>query len=122
MKRFEYGRSVVRKLYKDAICENVGALEKMIQLLRAVNPEMKIYTVIAPRYIETEILDAAGLKQHEDYFQLLIRDMQKKYNFTYLDFKKISDIAFHKHYFFDATHLNYFGALKFTEELKRFLV
>lgn len=114
---FEYDRSTISVIRKETIVENVTAFEKMLKMLYAVNPDIKIYTIIVPKFIETEALDAAGLSSHKGYFNNILADLQSKYNFTHLDFKEISDIALNKSYYFDAAHLNYFGALKLTKEL-----
>lgn len=118
---YEYNRSTLSKLHKETITENVKAFQRMMQILKLINPEIKIYTVVIPKYIEVEALDASGLKAHEKYFYSVINDLQREYKFEHLDFKKISDISSHKNLYFDAAHLNYFGAMRLTDELNRII-
>lgn len=117
IKGYEYSRSTVTKIHKGNITTNVNALRNLMQLLKLINPEIKIYTVVIPKYIETEVLDAAGMKMHEGYFYAVVEDLKKSFDFTHLDFKKISKISKCRKYYYDAAHLNYFGALQLTDEL-----
>ena len=119
VKNYEYGRSTITKLHKENITGNINALKRMLQIFKLINPEIKIYTVIVPKYIEVEALDATGMSFHEDYFGRVIKELQEEYGFTHLDFKKLSDISACKNLYHDAAHLNYLGALQFTEELNR---
>lgn len=121
IKGYEYSRTTVTKIHKGNITANVNALRNLMQLLKLINPEIKIYTVVIPKYIETEVLDAAGLKAHEGYFNAVVEDLKKTFDFTHLDFKKISKISRCRNYYYDAAHLNYFGALQLTDELNNII-
>ena len=114
---YPYARASLKTIRQNAITENTDAFEKMLKLLQDLNPDIKIYTVIVPKYIETEMLDAPKLSKHKGYFDDTVTQLQQKYGFTYLDFKEMSDIAMHKCYYYDAAHLNYFGALRLTRML-----
>lgn len=114
---YSYKRGTLN-VHQDTITENIGAFEDLLKLLKRINPDIKIYTVLVPKYIETEIRDIPKLSKHKIYFNEIIAEMQQKYGFTHLDFKEISDIAMHKCYYYDAAHLNYFGALELTRQLK----
>ncbi len=114
---YAYDRGTLKAMHQDAISENLAAFEAMLNMLKELNPNIRIYTVILPKYIETEIRDIPLLSAHKGYFNDAVKQMQKKHGFTHLDFKEISDIAMNKCYYFDAAHLNYFGALKLTKQL-----
>lgn len=118
VEEYQYDRSTVTKIRKETILCNTNALQKMLQLLKLINPELKIYTIIIPKYIETERRDEARLKVHKDYFEKIIKDLQTQYDFCHLDFKELSQISSSHHLYYDAAHLNYLGAMAFTEELK----
>lgn len=119
VKNYEYGRSTITKLHKENVTGNINALKRMLQIFKLINPKIKIYTVIVPKYIEVEALDASGISFHEEFFGKVIKELQEEFGFTHLDFKKLSDISACKNLYHDAAHLNYFGALQFTEELNK---
>lgn len=119
VKGYAYDRAPSVKLFKETVAENANIFQRMLQLLRLINPEMEIYTIVIPKYLEVEAMDARTLIMHESYFNSLIEELQEKYNFTHLDFKKLSDISSYRALYFDAAHLNYFGAIRFTDELKK---
>lgn len=116
---YQYNRSAVTKLFPETIKENAENLEKIFCLLQKANPDIKIFTVLLPKYVETEAFDAKEITKHIPTFHKIIDDLQQKYNFTHLDFKKISELSYDKSLFNDANHFNYFGALKFTSELNK---
>lgn len=113
---FLYNRSVVTKMFPETIKENISNIQKIFDLLISVNPDIKIYSIIIPRYCETEKRDHQCLKEHITYFQDIIRTLKKKYDFTHLDFKD-HDISLHRNFYYDAAHLNLFGAAEFTKIL-----
>ena len=119
IQNYQYNRSAVTKLFPETIEENAKNLEKIFCLLQKLNPDIKIYTILLPKYVETEALDAKEITKHIPIFHKIIDDLKQKYNFTHLDFKKISDLSYDKNLFNDANHFNYFGALKFTSELNK---
>ena len=119
VKNYEYERSTIKKLHKENITGNINALKRMFNIFKLINPEIKIYTVIVPKYVEVEALDAAGISLHEEFFGKVIKELQEEFGFTHLDFKKLSDISACKNLYHDAAHLNYLGALRFTEELNK---
>ena len=121
IQNYQYNRSAVTKLFPETIKENAENLEKILCLLQKVNPDIKIFTVLLPKYVETEALDAKEITKHIPIFHKIIDDLHQKYNFTHLDFKKISELSYDKNLFNDANHFNYFGALKFTSELNKYI-
>lgn len=114
---YQYSRGTVTHVFEKTVKENIETLENMFELLLSVNPEIKIYTTIIPKFIEVEARDAKELLKHEKIFFEVIEKLKKKYNFTLVDFKKNSDIIYNRNYFFDANHLNYYGAICLTKEL-----
>ena len=114
---YQYSRGTVTHVFEKTVKENIETLENMFELLLSVNPEIKIYTTIIPKFIEVEARDAKELLKHEKIFFDVIEKFKEKYNIVLVDFKKNSDIIYNRNYFFDANHLNYYGALRLTKEL-----
>ena len=114
---YQYSRGVVTHFFEKTIKENVETLGKMFDLLLNINPEMRIYTIIIPKFIEVEARDAKELLKHEKKFFEIIEELKGKYNFNLVDFKKSSNIMYNRNYYFDANHLNYYGAMCLTKEL-----
>ena len=54
-------------------------------------------------------------------FNSILEELHHAYDFTMLDFNKISDISMHKAFYYDAAHLNYFGAKRLTEQLNEII-
>ncbi|MBP1566630.1 MAG: SGNH/GDSL hydrolase family protein, partial [Oscillospiraceae bacterium] len=94
---------------------------EIIKLLKQVNPDIKIYSVIIPKYIETERRDSNELSKHISYFNDIIEENKGKYGLIHLDFKKISDISENDLYYYDAGHLNMFGAQVLTDMLNKII-
>ena len=115
---FLYNRAVLVKFFPETIKENISMLGKIMELLKGINPEMKIYTLIIPKYRETQRRDEERMQAHKKYFNEAIEDLKKMYGFVHLDFSD-HEISDHRNYYYDATHLNLFGADVFTEILNK---
>ena len=117
---FFYNRSVVAKVFPDTIKENIDMFRKILELLKAINPDIKIYSVMVPRYRETQIRDQRFSENHIGYFKETINTFKKEYGFEHLDLTD-NEIADHRNYYFDAVHLNLFGAEAFTQLLNKII-
>lgn len=116
-----YDRSTVTKIFNKTIKENKEHFNSVIELLKCVNPNIKIYSIVIPKYIETERRDIKELSKHISYFNEIIREAEKNYGITHLDFKKISNISEVEQYYYDAAHLNVFGAQVITDMLNEII-
>lgn len=116
-----YDRSTVTKIFNKTIKENKECFNNIIELLKYINPDIKIYSIVIPKYIETERRDIKELSKHISYFNEIIREAEKKYGITHLDFKKISNISEVEQYYYDAAHLNVFGAQVITDMLNEII-
>lgn len=117
VKAYPYERGIVKKAFEETVESSKLALEGIFKLLKDINPNIKIYTVVIPKYIATEALDAGGLAPYVESFNAIVAEMQKKHDFVHLDFKKISNISHMKNMYFDAAHLNFYGATFLTAKL-----
>lgn len=111
-----YSRAVITKIFPDTIKENIDMFQKLLELLKSINPDIKIYSLIVPRYRETQDKDRKEMKKHIEYFNNAIDMLQKEYGFEHLDYSD-NEIANHRNYYYDAVHLNLFGADVFTNML-----
>ena len=118
---FDYDSKVSTKIFDETIKENVDILKKIFDTLLSINPKIKIYTIIIPKYKETAIRQYKYTYKHVDYFNKIISILKEDYDFNFLDFNILSDISEHRRYYFDAAHLNYIGALKFTDLLNEII-
>lgn len=114
---YMYNRSVAMKIFPKTIEDNKENFKNIILLLKSINPDIKIYSIIIPRYIETERRDYNVQSKHIPYFNDIIEEAKNKYGIIHLDFKKISDISEIESYYYDAGHLNVFGAQVLTDML-----
>ena len=115
---FFYNRAVLSKLFHDTIKENIAMFRKLLEMLKRINPDIKIYSVMVPRYRETQIRDQRFMENHIDYFNDTINALKEEYGFIHLNFLN-HEIADHRNYYFDAAHLNLFGAEVFTRLLNK---
>lgn len=111
----------IRNVFKKTIKDNVHYLELIFEKLRTINKNLKIYTIIIPKYIKTEIAIQERMSNFSLIFNEILDNLHEKYEFTMLDFNKISDISLKKEFYFDAAHLNYFGAKWLTEKLNEII-
>ena len=112
---YEYTRNTVSKVYKETIIENTKLFKQMLRLIFEFNPNMKVYTVVIPKYIETEINDKMLLDNHKEYFNQIVKEAQEEYPFIHFDLKELTDISSNRLYYNDAAHLNYYGAYVLTK-------
>lgn len=118
---FEYNRGVVTHVFDKTIKENKTNIEKLLNLLKQINPEIKIYFTLIPKYVEVEARDAKESLKHKKIFLDILDELAGKYQFTFVNFKECSDVKYNKNYFYDANHLNYYGAIKITNELNKMI-
>jgi hypothetical protein len=118
---YEYNRATVTKIHESTIEENKQIFVKLLELLKEINPNIKVYTIVIPKYIETENRDREQLSAHENYFNEIVKELGEKYHFTHLDLKILSKLSHIKEFYFDAAHLNYYGAYMLTKMLDNLL-
>lgn len=116
---YAYERGSVVKIFDQTVKENQKHLEDTLKLLYKINPEIKIYFTVMPKFVEVEAIDAKNLYKHKKIFFDTVDKMVSKYNAEFFDFKTTTDIMYNRNYFFDAIHLNYYGAIKVTDEINK---
>lgn len=107
-------RSIQNNTFPDTISENIKYFENILKKAYEVNPNIIIYALIIPRYKETQDMLNVSMKKWKEIFYNIIEDMRKKYLFTFWDLNT-HEISTNKNYYYDASHLNYYGAVQFTK-------
>lgn len=102
---------------KEINSENRSAFKNLIELLYRINPEIKIYTMIIPRFVEIESFGLYYIYLHKNIINDIIDKTKEKYDFTHIDFHFVSDLPLTREYYRDTKHLNTLGAERITDEL-----
>lgn len=101
--------------YSETIEENTVVLEKLVKLLKQINPKIKIYFLLIPRFKKIEKYHARILDWEKEEFENIMDRYLKDDNCYYFDFKQCAEINSNRYFFWDAAHLNYMGGIAFTE-------
>lgn len=109
---------IIRQRFDTTIEENTEIFYKILRMAYEWNPQMKVFVVIIPRYIEVQKKIAEVYQPWKELFYRIIDDAKQKYPFTFLDFSG-HEVATKTYHYTDVSHMNYFGAVKFTEVLNR---
>ncbi len=114
---YDGDNSLVNKRFESTIKENIELLNKTMELLKSINPNMKIRLVILPHYpkacrqIESKYKDVK--KMFLDRMNVLCETWD---DVEFYDLKEMPEFD-NELYFYDCEHLNFFGARKFTNTL-----
>ncbi len=113
LEQYNYSPSNVLKHFDDTIDENCALFEELIRVAKEFNPDIKIYVMQMPMYRPAWERSAKYYNPWKQEFENIIKSVQSKYDFEYLDWT-CHPISEERRYWFDTEHLNYLGALKFT--------
>ncbi len=112
--------SIVKNIYQETIQENTVHFYKLLDLAYKINPKIKIFLILIPKYIETEEIQKEAYAEWKTIFYDVMEEYQRQYPFQLLDFKT-HEISKERACYYDATHLNYYGAVKFTKLLNEYI-
>ena len=121
LQKLVFDISRITRKFDDTIEENIQNFGRIISLAREINPDIKIYTVMMPRYevYMREYMKIAS--EWKQFFENLMGEIQKELDFEYIDFSD-DDITKERNMFYDPTHLNYYGAMCFTRKLNQIIM
>lgn len=105
-----------KEKFENTLIENRLYFEKILELLHKINPDMKIYLTLLPRYAGVWDKEEEMRILWKDYFFEELNRLKEKYSFCFLDYSR-DDIARNKAYYYDCAHFNFLGAMKFTDML-----
>jgi hypothetical protein len=111
---------IVSKIHEDTIKENKGYFRDLLKLIYQWNPQMKVYCILLPRYMDIQHKTAEAFEPWKKMFYEIMQKMQAEYPFTFLDFNG-HEISEKRSCYYDASHFNYYGAVKFTDLLETYL-
>lgn len=90
----------------------------ILKLLNIINPEMKIFLLLLPKYYIVEHMETEINKIWKEYFMEVIKKAKEKFPMLeIIDLKKCKEFSENLEYYQDLTHFNYFGACNFTDYL-----
>lgn len=120
----DYGTqsAIMQRSFADTIQENINSFYHILDLAYEWNPQMQIYVLLMPRYIQAEKQEKEQMvyTRWKEQFYSVILQAQEQYKFTFLDWKE-HEISYCSNYYEDVSHFNYFGAMKFTEILNNYI-
>lgn len=108
--------SIQRHIFEPTIQFQVANFDHFCKLLCRINPDVKIIGLLLPKYYVVEETEKAVNQIWKPYFESIISSFQQKYaNFSFYDFKNLSEISQNQNYYQDLSHLNRIGACRMTE-------
>lgn len=117
---YQVNTSIARNLYQETLQENISSFHALLNLAYQINPDMKVFLILMPRYIKAEEMTKEPYAGWKDIFYDIIEESNKKYPFVFLDLKE-HEISKERDCYYDVSHLNYYGAVKFTKILNEYI-
>lgn len=116
---FNFG-STPYKLHENTISENINHLSTLIELLKCINPDIKIACILMPRYKGIECVEEGNdiFTHWKGMMYKIMNDFKNKYGIAFHDFKSADFLNDKMEYYFDAAHFNNLGSAKFTHYLE----
>ncbi|WP_022773670.1 hypothetical protein [Butyrivibrio sp. AE2015] len=116
IEKFTLGR-YTQQLFEKTIAENKECFVKIMELLYRINPDIQIYLTLLPRYEGVWQKEEILFSKWKEKFYEIIDGYKAKYKYEMFDYTR-NDIGKHRESYFDDSHFNFFGAMKFTDMLK----
>lgn len=116
--KFGYG-DIVPNTFPNTLAENRKLFEQLLDLILAINPQMSIHLVLLPRSPEVEKKELANeyIQTWKEFFYKEIMYFNERYSFDFWDLKGENTLGLTMNDYFDAVHLNLFGAIKVTDAI-----
>ena len=115
---YKYDIGIVNKRFLNTLEENKHAFENILQLAYEINPKVKIFCFLMPRYYKSQEMAKSYMEKWQREFYDIISQTQRKYPFVFKDYK-FHEMSKERNFFYDASHFNYMGAEYFTEVLNK---
>ncbi len=113
--------SLIHKKHPETVKENEALFLSVLEYLYALNPEMNIHLILFPQHISSRKDDDYLMEQWKEYFYGKISEYRSRFNnISFHDFK-YCDISRESDLFADIDHLNYEGAVLFTQMLNNLI-
>lgn len=121
VEEYQVETSIVRNVFEKIIQENITLFYQLLDRIYQFNPEMKVYLVLLPQYYQAQEKAKEAYAEWKERFYDIILTANQQYPFTFWDFKE-HEIAKEQICFQDISHLNYYGANKFTNILRSMIM
>ncbi len=108
--------SIVKNIFHDTIRDNIQFFYRLLNLIYGINPSAKVFCILMPKYYAVQKKSEALYAPWKEMFYEIMEASQKNYPFTFLDLKD-NEISQSRTNYFDISHLNYYGAIQFTQLL-----
>lgn len=114
--------SLQAHVFENTVEFQICNFEKILKLLQNINPQIRVFLVLLPKYIVAEQCDYESNKLWKPFFRNVIEEFREGYPFLeLLDMKNCGMFSANKNFYEDMTHFNYEGACRFTEYLSMVL-
>lgn len=120
IEEFQANVSVVKNYFQHSIRENIQHFYHLLDLAYGINPSMKIFCILMPRYCETWDRIKSEFSIWREVFYSIIGEAQNQYPFILLDFTE-DEISKCREWYYDASHFNYYGAIQFSKLLNKLI-
>ena len=121
IENYNYCPSNVKNVYENTIRENIDIFEKLLCLIKSINPDIKVFLVHMPMYYEAWERAKQFYIPWREEFNRIIEETSKHHSFEYIDWTE-HELANEEIYWFDVEHLNYLGALRFSNTINDELI
>ena len=115
--------SIQLKVFEATLEFQIDNFYKMIHFLKRINPKIKIYLLLIPKYCEVEEMESTVNSMWKKLFMEIVNKIQNEYSdIELLDLKNYKQFSTEKENYYDLTHFNYIGAQRFTEYLSNLII
>ncbi len=113
---------VQTKVFEDTVTFQIDNFDKLLESIKEINPSIRIYLVLLPKYWMVEYLEQVIHNKWRDFFYTAIDEFKQKYSAVeLLDLKDVTQFSKQQILYFDKTHFNCYGAEIFTKYLSRLI-
>lgn len=109
-----FGNGLIHKVHNETISENIDILNELLKMVYGFNPDMKVIFLVMPQNGETNRHKENELAMWKEMFYEVVDTMKKMYPVELWDMKNC-ELSEDLNNFWDFAHLNYIGAIKFTD-------
>jgi len=113
---------LMKTVHPDTIEDNIKIFDELINLIYSINSDMHIILMIMPQYIDEIINTEKIMAPWKENFYEILGMMYKKYPEIDLWDNKNCELSQNPYCFQDAEHLNYYGAMLYTDMLNNTLL
>lgn len=120
VQEYDFAKSIVRKRFDETISENLIYFRDILAVIRKTWPEARIILLHMPWYEPAIIRSEPFYREWKEEFYLILEEFRQFAEFEYIDYFH-HPISKERELWYDFLHLNYEGAVRFTEEVRSVL-